>query len=113
MKTKSIQPIVLLVFALMLSMPTRGQDGDEPKISGGAKILGNTSFSKGTTSAFGYGAGAYINFNLFSFMTIRGELLYVSYASGLTSYQDSLGSGATARIIMIVFFDFTRQRFQF
>ncbi len=94
-KTISLHPIVLLVFALMLSMPTRGQDAEEQMVSVGAKVLSNMTVSNGTTSAFGYGAGGYVNLNLLSFLTVRGELLYVSHAARLNSYNESLGSGGS------------------
>ncbi len=96
MRYKLIKPILTSILIVVFANFVNAQDANAPVadaqdedsggLSGGVKILTNVNTFQKTSPAMGYGVGGFVNYELMGFLTLRGEALYVSYASGLDSY---------------------------
>ncbi len=84
---KRLPPLILLVVVCSGAFAQ-----DESKFSAGAKVLGNVTKFQKTDYALGYGAGGFANYQILDFLGVRGELLYVSTATGLDSYTSDLSA---------------------
>lgn len=94
MSYKFFKPILTAILIVVFANFASAQDDGSGGFSGGAKVLVNANTFQKTSAAMGYGVGAYANLELLGFLTIRGEALYVSYASGLDSYVNENPEGS-------------------
>ena len=87
---KSRKSLIISALAVLLSSTySFGQDG----FSAGAKVLGNVNKFAATEVAFGYGAGGFATMPIVGPLSVRGELLYVSYAGGMQDTTRELNVG--------------------
>lgn len=86
-----LNTLLILLLACCLSLTTIAQDAGSSSSSSssdktfvfGLRAVGNLNKFEETKWAFGYGGGGVVIWNLSDMITIRGEVLYVSYAGKL------------------------------
>jgi len=89
MKTRI--PLFLSAIAILLLSPkVYGQDG----FSAGAKVIGNVTKFGATNPGFGYGVGGFATLPIVGPLSVRAELLYVSYAGTTDDITKPVDLGA-------------------
>ena len=79
---------------LLLSSSASGQDG----FSAGLKVIGNANKFAATKRGFGYGGGGFATLPIVGPLSVRGEVLYVSYSGTMSDSTKELNLGAVESV---------------
>jgi opacity protein-like surface antigen len=91
--------LCLTAFAQDTGSSTSSSSSDK-RFNFGLKVVGNTNKFEETKWAFGYGGGGFVIWNLSDMITIKSEVMYISYAGKLENDTlDFEGGGIIDKVV--------------